>query len=34
MVFFFCGYCIVYGVWTFSVGGWVDQLDAFGEQGE
>lgn len=30
----FCGYCVVYGVWTFSVGGWVDQLDSFGEQSE
>lgn len=23
---FFCGYCIVYGVWTFSVGGWISWI--------
>lgn len=23
---FFCGYCVVYGVWTFSVGGWISWI--------
>lgn len=23
---FFCGYWVVYGVWTFSVGGWISRI--------
>lgn len=25
-MFFLGGYCIVYGVWTFSVGGWISWI--------
>lgn len=25
-MFFFGGYCVVYGVWTFSVGGWIEWI--------